>query len=70
MEIDSTRVGADSAHTLSKLFTFLDAEDRTEIAGLFALMHRHHVPEGDVLFRPGSPVSALPWWSRAQFQSI
>lgn len=53
MEIDSTRVGADSAHTLSKLFTSLDAEDRTEIAGLFALMHRHHVPEGDVLFRPG-----------------
>lgn len=53
MEIDSTRVGADSANTLSKLFTSLDAKDRTEIAGLFALMHRHHVPGGDVLFRPG-----------------
>jgi CRP/FNR family transcriptional regulator len=53
MAIDSTRLGADSANTLSKLFTSLNATDRTEIADLFALMHQHRVPRGDVLFRPG-----------------
>lgn len=53
MAIDSTRVGADSAKTLSKLFTSITPEDRQSLAGLFALMHTHCVKKGDVLFRPG-----------------
>ena len=53
MTVDSNRVGADSARTLSKLFTSLNQEDQHELAGLFALMHVRTVSRGDILFRPG-----------------
>ena len=53
MTVDSSRVGADSARTLSKLFTSLDQKDWHELAGLFALMHVRPVQRGEILFRPG-----------------
>ena len=56
MTVDSSRVGADSARTLSKLFTSLDQKDRHELAGLFALMHARPVQRGDI---EGAPVFAL-----------
>ncbi|NBR74649.1 MAG: hypothetical protein EBT74_01785 [Gammaproteobacteria bacterium] len=53
MTVDSSRIGADPARTLSKLFTSLDQKDRHELAGLFALMHVRPVQRGEILFRPG-----------------
>ena len=53
MSLDSTLVGADSAKTLSRLFTSITSEDRQSLVGLFALMHTHTVRKGDLLFRPG-----------------
>lgn len=53
MSIDSALVGADSAKTLSTLFTSITPEDRQSLVGLFAFMRVQTVPRGDLLFRPG-----------------